>query len=364
VTDPRRSLVDAVVRPEVRALSAYHVPPVPPGAIKLDAMENPYSWPQDMVEAWLARLRAVSVNRYPDPRCESLKVRLREALELPAGAELMLGNGSDELIALLVQAAAGPGRTVLGVEPSFAMYRIVAGVTGSRFETVPLDPDDFSLGLDATLRAIERVAPSLVLLAYPNNPTGNLFEEQALEQIIEYAPGVVVIDEAYAPFADATFVDRVLERPNLLVMRTVSKLGLAGLRLGYLVGAGTWIEQLDKLRLPYNVNVLTQVSAEFALEHYAVLEAQTAAIRVERERLFAALDARADVHAWPSSANFVLARVPRGEAGRVCAGLLERGVLVRSFDGASALLADCIRVSVGTPAENDTFLAALDAVLR
>jgi len=353
--------IRSVVRPEVLAVGAYHVPPVPAGTIKLDAMENPYHWPDEMVDAWLERLRGVAVNRYPDPRSGPLKARLRDVLALPAGADVLLGNGSDELIALLVQGAGGPGRTVLGIDPGFAMYRVVAQTTGSRYVTVPLDANDFSLDREALLAAIEREAPSLVLLAYPNNPTGNLFAEDVLEEVIERAPGLVVIDEAYAPFADATFMDRVLARENLLVMRTVSKLGLAGLRLGYLVGAPAWIDAFDRVRLPYNVNVLTQASAEFALEHYDVLGEQVCAIKAERERLYEAL-VRRGITAWPSRANFVLMRAAAGSGATVCAALLERGVLVRSFDRASPLLADCIRVSVGRPEENDAFLAALDAV--
>ncbi len=352
--------IRSVVRPEVLAVGAYRVSPVPDGTIKLDAMENPYRWPEPMVEQWLERLRDVAVNRYPDPRSLPLKARLREALELPAGAAITLGNGSDELIALLVQGAGGPGRTVLGVDPGFAMYRVVAGATGSRYATVALDAQDFSLDREALLEALERERPSLVLLAYPNNPTGNLFSEQVIEEVVERAAGLVVIDEAYAPFADATFVDRVLDRENLLVLRTVSKLGLAGLRLGYLVGAPAWIDAFDRIRLPYNVNVLTQVSAEFALEHYDVLAEQVRAIRAERERLHAAIGERG-LTTWPSRANFVLVRARAGCGSALCAALLEHGVLVRDLDGASPLLADCIRVSVGRPEENDAFLRALDA---
>ncbi len=358
-TDALEQRVHAVVRPEALAVGAYHVAPVPEGTIKLDAMENPYRWPEEMIERWLERLRDVAVNRYPDPRSLPLKAQLRERLDLPQGAAIMLGNGSDELIALLVQGAGGPGRTVLTVDPSFAMYRVVAGTTGSRFAAVPLDPSDFSLDRDAILEALERERPSLVLLAYPNNPTGNLFCEETIEAVIERAPGVVVIDEAYAPFADATFVDRVLARDNLLVLRTVSKLGLAGLRLGYLVGAPAWVDAFDRIRLPYNVNVLTQVSVEFALERYEVLAEQVQAIRSERARLHAAIGERGFT-VWPSRANFVLMRAPAGQGSALCAALLQGGVLVRNLHGASPLLADCIRVSVGRPEENDAFLGALD----
>jgi histidinol-phosphate aminotransferase len=274
-----------------------------------------------------------------------------------------LGNGSDELIQMLAMTVSDPSRVVLSLDPGFVMYRMIATFCGMRYVGVPLDATDFSVDMPAMLQALEQYQPALTFVAYPNNPTGNLFAQEQLLRIIEAAPGIVVIDEAYAPFTDSSFMDRVGDYPNLLVLRTVSKMGLAGLRLGLLAGPVEWIGEIDKTRLPYNINVLTQVSAEFALRHQAVFDAQTDAIRRERAGLFQALSGLEGVTPYPSEANFILLRMPGGRAGEIHAGLRENGVLVKCLDGAHPDLADCLRVTVGTPGENKLFLQALAAVL-
>jgi histidinol-phosphate aminotransferase len=357
-----QQLIDRLIRPEIRALQAYQVPDAA-GLVKLDAMENPYTWPQGLRREWLGVLASVDVNRYPDPRGRELQSALREAMGVPAGIGLLLGNGSDELIQMLALALARPGRKVLSVDPGFVMYRLIAGLAGMDYVGVPLGAEDFSLDLPAVLEAMERELPVLTFLAFPNNPTGNLFDEAAVSRIIEAAPGLVVVDEAYAPFADATFMGRLGAWPSLLVMRTVSKMGLAGLRLGLLAGPEAWLAEIDKTRLPYNVNVLTQVSAAFALRHREVFEDQTRRIRAERGRLFAALSGLDGVNPYPSDANFILLRVPRERAGQIFEAIKARGVLVKNLDGAHPLLADCLRVTVGLPEENDAFLAALEKSL-
>ncbi|WP_295387598.1 histidinol-phosphate transaminase [uncultured Thiodictyon sp.] len=354
------NLIAQLVRPEIRALGAYHVPD-PAGLIKLDAMENPYTWPLELQSEWLEVLRGASINRYPDPQGQIVQDALREAIGIPAGQGILLGNGSDELIQLLALTVAAPGRKVLSVEPGFVMYRMIALFAGLDYVGVPLAAADFSLDLPAVLEALERERPALTYIAYPNNPTGNLFDEADVCRIIESAPGLVIVDEAYAPFTDHSFLPRLGDWPNLLVLRTVSKMGLAGLRLGYLAGPPAWLHEIDKTRLPYNINVLTQVTAAFALRHRAVLDAQTQAIRVERGRLFAALAAIPGVHAYPSDANFILLRLPAGRADAVFAGIKQRGVLVKNLNAAHPLLRDCLRVTVGMPQENDAFLAALVA---
>jgi len=361
MTDGRAERVARWIRPEVRRLAAYHVPD-PGDAIKLDAMENPYRWPEALVDAWLERLRQVSLNRYPDPAARALRERLGEAMDVPPGMDILLGNGSDELIQMLILAVAGPGRTLLAPEPTFVMYRMLAEIAGLRYVGVPLG-QDFALDLPAMREAIEREQPALVFLAYPNNPTGNLFDAGTMRAVIEAAPGIVVVDEAYAAFARDSFLDALAEYDNLLLLRTVSKMGLAGLRLGMLIGAPEWLAEIDKTRLPYNINTLTQVSAEFALEHRAVLDEQTAAIRRDRAALFEALAALPGIEPFPSEANFILFRVPAGRADAIHRGLLERGVLIKNLGGAGGALADCLRVTVGTPDENRAFLEALQACL-
>ncbi|MBK1701215.1 histidinol-phosphate transaminase [Thiococcus pfennigii] len=355
-------LIERWIRPEIRAISAYHVPKAA-GLIKLDAMENPYPWPEAARAEWLEVLRRAEVNLYPDPRGTELQADLRAAMGIPPEMGLLLGNGSDELIQMLALAVAAPGRTILAMEPGFVMYRMIGRLAGMDYVGVPLRAADFSLDLPAVLEAIEATAPALVFIAYPNNPTGNLFAPEAIERIIAAAPGLVIVDEAYAPFTDASFMPRLGEWPNLLVMRTVSKMGLAGLRLGYLAGPPALLAEIDKVRLPYNVNVLTQVSAALAMRHRALFDEQCRAIRAERASLMAALTAMEGVQPFASEANFILVRLPEGRAAQVFAAIGARGILVKNLDGAHPQLADCLRVTVGRPEENRAFLAALAAAL-
>ncbi len=347
------------VRPEVAALAAYHVPPAE-GLIKLDAMENPYPLPAELLDPWLERLRGVALNRYPDPDARTLKARLRQGMGLDEDQPLVLGNGSDEIIQMLALTVGGPGRVLLAPEPGFVMYRMIARFSGMDYVGVPLGPD-FQLDTVAMLTAIERHRPALIFLAYPNNPTGNLFDAAAMEAIIEAAPGLVVVDEAYTAFAEASFIDRLGHHPNLLLMRTLSKLGLAGLRLGLLLGPAPWLEEIEKVRLPYNINSLTQASAEFALEHYAVFEAQTRRIRAERERLAQRLAALPGVRVFPSRANFLLIRV--ADADGLFQGLLARGILIKKLHGSHPALEGCLRLTIGSEEENHRLLQALEAEL-
>ncbi|QGU33391.1 histidinol-phosphate transaminase [Thermochromatium tepidum] len=350
--------IESLVRPEIRALRAYQVPESA-GLIKLDAMENPYTWPEALQSEWLETLRGLELNRYPDPKGLVLQAALREAMAIPDEMGVLLGNGSDELIQMLALTLAQPGAKVLSVDPGFVMYRMIGLFAGMDYVGVPLQSEDFSLDLQAVLAAIERERPALIYLAYPNNPTGNRFDADDMVRIIESASGLVVVDEAYAPFTDASFLGLVGDWNNLVVMRTLSKMGLAGLRLGYLVGPPAWLAEIDKVRLPYNINVLTQVSAAFALRHKAVFDAQARAIRAERSRLLEALDSIPGLHPYPSEANFILTRVPAGRAGAIFAGLKQAGILVKNLDGTHPLLADCLRFTVGTPDENAALVRAL-----
>lgn len=349
------------VRPEIRALSAYRVPDAT-GLIKLDAMENPYGWPEEMKRAWLDALRDAALNRYPPPDAPQLKQALRVALDVPPGMDILLGNGSDELIQIVALALAGTDRAVLAPVPTFVMYDMIATFAGMRFVGVPLK-DGFALDRDAMLAAIEREQPAVVFLAYPNNPTGNLFTPADIEAILRTAPGLVVVDEAYHAFARESFLARLPEFPSLLVMRTLSKQGLAGLRLGMLIGDPCWLAEFDKLRLPYNINILTQLSAAFALANPHVLAAQAAAICAERTRLYDALAACDGITVWPSAANFLLFRPARPTAGVAHAALRQAGVLIKNLDSQGGMLTGCLRVTVGTPTENDAFLSAFKLIL-
>jgi histidinol-phosphate aminotransferase len=354
---------DQVIRPEILALSAYHVSPAS-GMVKLDAMENPYSLPPELRNE-IARLAAdAPINRYPDASATVLKAALCEALAIPEGMDIMLGNGSDEIIQIIALAFARPGAILMSVEPAFVMFRMIATFTGMGYAGVPLRAD-FSLDVDAMLAAIAQHQPAVIFIAYPNNPTGNLFDAEAVSRIIEAAPGVVVVDEAYQAFADASFMGKLAQYPHLLLMRTLSKLGLAGLRLGLLAGRPEWLSQLEKLRLPYNVGVFTQLIAESVLRHPGILLQQAEAIKIERAIMSERLAVLDGVEVFPTNANFILFRMIQGhKAGEVFQELKKRRILIKNLDGSHPLLKNCLRVTVGTPAENVQFLEALQASLK
>jgi histidinol-phosphate aminotransferase len=348
--------ITKLIRPEIQALTAYHVPN-PSDAIKLDAMENPYQWDAPLIEKWLKVIATSSLNRYPDPAARELKKQLRVVMQVPDTMDIVLGNGSDELIQMLALALNVQGRTLLAPEPSFVMYRLIAEIVGMEYKAVPLLENNFSLNLLAMLAEIRKIQPALIFLAYPNNPTGNAFAIEDIEAIIELSQGLVIIDEAYSAFANNSFMSRLDEYPNLLVMRTVSKLGLAGLRIGLLAGKKQWLEQIEKIRLPYNINVLSQISGIFALQHYEVLEKQTQQIKIDRSLLLDSLSEIKGIEAWASEANFILFRI--AEAKMVFQKLKQKGILIKNLAGSHPLLENCLRVTVGTPAENEAFLQAL-----
>jgi histidinol-phosphate aminotransferase len=354
----KRSPAD-LVREEILALKAYHVAPAS-GMIKLDAMENPYRLPEPLREEVGRVVASLAINRYPDPEAPELKARLREVFSIPANSGLLIGNGSDEIIAILAQTLARPGAVMLAPEPSFVMYKMNALYTRMKYVGVPLERD-FTLDPGRFLDAIAEHRPALTFIAYPNNPTGNLFPEDAVVKIVEAAPGFVVVDEAYHVFARKSFMGRLGEFPNLMVMRTVSKLGLAGVRLGYAAAAPEWIHEFDKLRPPYNVSILTQFVADRVLAHVGALEQQAERIRAERVALAEHLRDLRGVEVFPSEANFVLVRVANADA--VNERLKARRILVRNLDGSHPLLANCLRLTVGTPGENQLLLDALTASL-
>ena len=358
-----RSLADRmkrVLRADVQGMHAYAVQPSA-GMVKVDTMENPFGLPPDLRRALGERLAEVALNRYPAERGDVLRHALARHARMPEGCDLMLGNGSDELISLLTLAADVPGNTILAPLPGFVMYEMSAKLQGLKFVGVPTTAD-FELDLPAMLAAIEQHQPAIVWLAYPNNPTANLWDDGAIDAIIEAAPGLVVMDEAYQPFASRDSLERLRRFDHVLLMRTMSKFGLAGVRIGYLMGRAALIAEIDKLRPPFNVSVLNCEAALFALEHVDEYERQAAVVRAERERVFAALQAQPGVKPFPSQANMVLARVP--EAAAVFAGMKARGVLIKNVSGLHPLLASCLRITIGTPDENTQMLAAFEAALK
>jgi len=363
MNDDLNTLVQRLIRQDVQSMHAYAVQPSE-GLIKLDAMENPHRLPLALQAELGARLGAVAINRYPGRRVDDLKAALAAHIGLPPGYGLMLGNGSDELISLLAMACDRPGAGILAPEPGFVMYAMSARLQGLRFTGVPLAPD-FALDVAAMLRAMAAEQPAIVYLAYPNNPTANRWQAQAMRDVIAAAPGLVVVDEAYQPFSSHSWLDEMRADPvanrHVLLMRTLSKFGLAGVRVGYLLGPATLVAEIDKLRPPFNLSLLNAECALFALEHAAVFEAQAQDIRAQRSRLLRALAHLADVQVFPSDANMILVRVP--DAARVFEGLKARGVLVKNVSAMHPLLAGCLRLTVGTDDENTRLLAALEQAL-
>ncbi len=354
-------MFDSLIKQSIKALQAYHVPNAK-GMLKLDAMENPYCLPAELQQQLAEALAVADINRYPDPASKELVATLKLAMEIPNEAEVLLGNGSDEIIQIIAMAVAEPDRLILAPEPSFSMYRMIALCVGMRYEGVPLD-NDFGLNLSQMLQTIKEQKPAVVFIAYPNNPTGNLFDREDIKAIIEQSPGLVVVDEAYHAFADDSFMHELAHYPNLLVLRTVSKMGLAGLRLGLLAAHPQLIDAFNKVRLPYNINVLTQISAKFAFDHKHVFDRQTVQIKQDRALLFEALSGFSSLRVFPSKANFILFKTEPEKSEIIFAALKSDGILIKTLNKQAGLLTDCLRVTVGTPEENAKFLASLEKVL-
>lgn len=361
--DPRPK---QLIRQDVQSMHAYAVQDST-GMIKLDAMENPHRLPLALQEKLGQRLGALALNRYPDGRVNDLRHALARYAGMPEGFDIMLGNGSDELISLLALACAVPPSaengfrraSVLAPVPGFVMYAMSAQLQGLGFHGVPLTAD-FELDEVAMLAAIALHQPSITYLAYPNNPTANLWDDAVIEKIILAVGaqgGLVVMDEAYQPFSSKSYIDRLTRHNHVLLMRTLSKFGLAGVRLGYLMGPQALIAEIDKVRPPYNISVLNCECALFALEHQEVFAAQALDTRAQRAMLLEALAALPGVRTYPSDANMILLRVP--DAQKTFDGMRTRKVLVKNVSKMHPLLANCLRLTVGTADENRLMLAAL-----
>lgn len=350
--------IEDLVRKEVRDLQAYRVEKAP-SKVKLDANESPFSLPPDLLAELFEGLERVPLNRYPDPEAWELREAIAESLGVPP-SWVMVGNGSDELIQVLLVALGDPGAAVLSPVPTFAMYELASKALGLRFLGIPLGPC-FELDLGKVLEAIKANRPKLCFLASPNNPTGNGFAEGDILRIVEASQGLVVVDEAYYPYSGRTVLPYLDRYPNLAVLRSLSKIGLAGLRIGYLVAQEALLEELQKVRLPYNVNALSQAAARFVLLKMETIEAQVRQIVKERDRLFEALARTPGIEVFPSEANFLLFRT-KAKGSSIFWGLLEEGVLIRDLSPTEGLK-NCLRVTVGTPEENDLFLQALRSVL-
>jgi len=342
------------------------------GMVKLDAMENPFSLSPALQALLGQRLAALAINRYPGSRIDDLRTALSRYVDLPQGYGLMLGNGSDELISLLAMVCAVPGAKVLAPEPGFVMYAMSAKLQGLPFVGVPLTAN-FALDEGAMSAAIAQHEPAIVYIAYPNNPTANLWDTQVIRRLIAQVRGyggLVVMDEAYQPFSSLSWLDEIRRDPasntHVLLMRTLSKFGLAGARLGYMLAPTALLNEVDKLRPPYNVSVLNAECALFALEHADVFAAQAKTICEERTALTHALQAMPGVTPFPSDANMLLARFDGDPdtASRVFESLKAQKVLVKNVSKMHPLLTNCLRLTIGTPQENQQLLDALAVALK
>lgn len=347
------------IRPDIQAMTAYHVANVPEGFIKLDAMESPYhpfARQPGLLEKWQRYIAAAPLNLYPNPAASGLQTALKQAFDIPEAAGIALGNGSDELIQFITMLLAKPGAAMLAVEPSFVMYRHNAVLFGMNYTGVPLN-EDFTLDLPAVLAAIETHNPALVFIAYPNNPTGVPFKRGEIEAVIRVAKGIVVVDEAYGAFSGDSFLPLAGSSENLIVMRTVSKIGFAGIRLGYAAGHPAVMNELAKILPPYNMNQLSLATAKFAMEHIDAVNETVGLLKAERSRLFAGLSGIGRLKAFESGANFITVRVPDA------AGLFEifrqNKILIKKLHGSHPLLDNCLRITVGSPEQNDAVLAVL-----
>jgi histidinol-phosphate aminotransferase len=357
-----RDRIERVIRQDIQSMHAYAIQNSA-GLVKLDAMENPFRLPEALQRELGERLGRVAINRYPVGCVADVIAALSSYVKLPAGGKLMLGNGSDELISLLALACDVPGASILAPLPGFVMYEMSAKLQGLNFIGVPLT-ENFELDEAAMLAAIETHRPAITYLAYPNNPTANLFDEGAVERIVAAVGrqhGLVVFDEAYQPFSSRSWMGKVAQHEHVLVMRTLSKFGLAGVRLGYMVGAAALIDEVDKVRPPYNISALNAEATLFALAHADEFAAQAEVLRAERAKLLRLLADLPGATPFPSEANMILVRVP--DSKKSFEGMKARGVLVKNIEGLHPLLKNCLRLTVGTPEENTLMIDALKASL-
>ncbi len=359
------------IRSDVRAMHAYVVHGAE-GYLKMDAMENPFSLPAALQQELGRRLGSLPINRYPGVRQNDLKAALAAHAGAPEGSAVLLGNGSDEIISLLALACAQPHdgarAAMIAPMPGFVMYPMSAQLQGLDFFPVSLNAD-FELDEQAMLAAIAEHRPAITYLAYPNNPTATLWDEAVVQRVIDAVGeqgGLVVMDEAYQPFASRSWLTRMKAEPqrngHVLLMRTLSKFGLAGVRLGYLIGPQAIVNEIDKVRPPYNVSMLNCEAALFALEHADVFAAQAREIRTGRARLIDDLrNIPGVLKVWDCEANMVLVRV--ADAARTHEGMKARKVLIKNVSTMHPLLANCLRLTVGNAADNAQMLAALQASL-
>ncbi len=346
-----------LIHRQILELSAYQTVPFS-GPVKLDAMESPYGISSTLQSEWQAVLGQVDVNRYPDPGAVELKERLSQVFSIPTGYRLTLGNGSDELLQLIQLTVGGHGRTIMAPQPSFSMYEIIAQYTRAKFVGVDLN-DSFQLSKDKWLDSVQTHTPSCVFFAYPNNPTGNFFDPELIEQTAQMIEGIVVADEAYFAYSGRSLLPLLEQHDNIVVVRTLSKSGLAGLRLGYMISHPRWAENFEKLRMPYNVGVLNQAGAVFALDHWGEVCRTIQFVLDERQRVREELECLTGLEIYDSETNFIVLKTLNKSADEVFDDMKQRGILIRKLNSMHPMLDNFLRISVGLPHENDAMINAL-----
>ena len=342
-------------RDDLRALEGYHSPQldVP---VRLNTNESPYAPPKEFVDAWLDALRDTPLNRYPDRDARELRAALADQLHQPV-ERLFCANGSNEVLQTVLLTFGGNGRTAAVFEPTYALHSHIARITGTAV-VVGERTADFTVDAGAARALLAEHRPALVFLCSPNNPTGTVEPAATIEELLDATGGLVVVDEAYGEFAEHSAIEVVADDRPLIVARTYSKVwSMAALRLGFCVAPPWVVEELEKVVLPYHLAVPTQLAGVLALRYGREMDERVALLVRERERLHAELDKVEGVTVYPSGANFLLLRV-HDDGHALWQRLVDRGVLVRDFSSWPRL-AGCLRVTVGTPEENDAFLAAL-----
>jgi histidinol-phosphate aminotransferase len=351
----KNTSITNLIKPNVRKLAAYHVDETKV-RIKLDAMENPFPLPPAVRKDVEAAIRKTLINLYPDPSGKELKKAIAGFWNMKP-EQMILGNGSDELIQAIILAFGGP---VLVPVPTFAMYDITSRALGQNVVTVPLDKN-FDLDADLLLKQAKKSKARVIFLACPNNPTGNRFSDKAIRKVLANTNAAVVLDEAYYSFSGKTYLPLLKKYPNLILLRTLSKIGFAGLRVGILTAPTELVGELNKIRLPYNINSLSQAVAVAALKHKTIIERQISLLISERETLYNNLSLMTELDAYPSETNFIMFRT-KMDASIVHAKLKQAGILIKNLSKPGPLK-NCLRVTIGTPSENRAFLKELTRIL-
>ncbi|HNY51606.1 MAG TPA: histidinol-phosphate transaminase [Smithella sp.] len=335
-----------------------YIAPEESGAIKLDSNENPFSIQEPLKRILLEKFLGIDFNRYPAAGSPALRERFARYYGVKKNM-IMPGNGSDELIQILCMTFKGSIQGVLVPVPTFSMYKIIAVNTGNKVVEVPLDKR-FDLDVETMTSKIKNNFPALIFLSCPNSPTGNLFSRSKIEAIIKKTPGFVVIDEAYGAFCGQSLLPLLKKYDNVIFLKTLSKLGMASIRLGFLLGNADVIVQLDKIRLPYNVNALSQTAAGFFLDHQKEFMKQIKEITQRREELYRELKKIKWIKVYPSQANFIFFSCAF-DSNRIYNKLVAEGIVVKDLN-LPPLLTNCIRVTVGTKKENEAFLKTLKSI--